>query len=152
MAGGRRHLARVAAARAGDVDLAQTGVGPAHEDERLAVARPTRPQLHRAVLGARQPPRGAAGRGLDPELAERFEDDAAAVGRHFGPARHFRHKAVGRDFDRGVRRVDDHAVVIDAERTATTLAAVAAYAAQLAAGPADDIAADRKSTRLNSSP
>src|SRR3546814_12114591 len=62
------------------MDFAEACVGPAHEDDRLAVARPTRPQFHRIVFGARQPPRGAAGGGFDPELAERFEPDAAPSG------------------------------------------------------------------------
>ena len=144
MAGVGGQLARCAAARANDVDFTHAAVGPAHEYERLAVARPAGPRFHRVVLRRGQPPSGAAGRGLDPQLAERLEHDAAPVGRHFGPARHFGCEAIRRDFDRRVRRIDDRAVVVDAERDDARVAAGTADAAQLAARPEEDVAAVRR--------
>ena len=108
-------LARTSAAARHDVNLAEPGVGPAHEDELTAVAGPGGKQLERAAVVARQRFRRPAGDVSQPQTTERLEHDAFAVGRDRREANHLRVHFIGRDGDFEARRRDRAARVADME-------------------------------------
>ena len=115
--------------------LAQPRIGPAYEHDRLAIARPGGEQLERSVIAAHQSARLAAGRRLDPQLAQGLEHHLLAIGRHGGPTGHLGRETVGRDLDLWMGGVDDHPRVVDLERNDAGRAVGDVGALNLAARP-----------------
>ena len=111
-----RHCARASAARADDMNFAESSVGPANECDALAVARPRREQLERCSFIAREAARRAFGDAPQPQASERFEDHLLAVRRNGREARHARLHFIRRDRDVEARRDQRRARVLDVER------------------------------------
>src|SRR5262245_3348633 len=141
MAGLARYGAHAAAVGSDGPDLAKPLVIPRDERDPAPVPRPARPELEIAVLGGQRPRRAAARHVADVKPAERLEDDAAAIRRDRGEARHAGREAVGRDLDLRAWRLDDDAGGGSLEGDLGGAAAVDIDAPELAARPEDEAAA-----------
>ena len=113
MAGLGRDVPAFAAAGGDHLDPPRLVVVPGDVGDLAAVARPGRIAFE--LVAAGQPPRRAAGGILDPQMAERFIDDAAAVGAGLGEADHLHVEAVGRDLLLLAHRILDEARAGDVE-------------------------------------
>ena len=137
MAGLGRDVAPFAAACPNQFDPPGLVIVPGDESDLAAVVRPGRVAFE--VRPAGQPPRRAAGGVLDPQMAERFIDDSAAVGAGLGEADHLHVEAVGRDLLLLAHRVLDETSAGDVERDgADRRPRCGVDAVQSAARPKDD--------------
>ena len=121
------------------MNLAKAGIGPAHEDDALAVTRPGREQLECGRFVAREASRRAVGHVLQPQASERFEHDLLAVRRDAREARHVRLDLVRRN--RRCRRAaaSSRCAFFDVERNVAHRAGSDVDALDAAAGPEHDV-------------